>query len=140
MYSSLLTTRTRHSRKDAALGDPIPFDESVFAQTKATWAGLDNIDISASAQGRAVQIRNSMQTNPQFKLSAVARAFLAGESAAYLMVFGDAETGVAPRLDVEYFFGRSWENRLSWSARYADGVSLQRTNNSRLLIRRLRKL
>lgn len=92
---------------DAFAGDPNPFNASVFAKTKATWAGLENLDINASATGRALQIRNSMATNPQFKLSALAWAFLVGESAAPLMVFGDANTGVAPRAAIEFFFGTS---------------------------------
>lgn len=98
---------TISSRKDNFLGDQNAFDASVFNQTKAVWAGLETIDLETSAKARALALRNSVATNPEFKLSPLAWAFIVGESSAPLMVFGDAVAGTAPRASVDFFFGGS---------------------------------
>lgn len=95
------------SRIDAYFGDPIPFNQTVFDRTLAQWTE-DTINITTSAAGRAVQVRNSEATNPEFSLSQLAQGFTTGESIAFILVFGDLETGVTPRSDVVYWFGK-WQ-------------------------------
>lgn len=96
------------SRIDAYFGNPIPFNQTVFDRTLAQWTE-DTINITTSAAGRAVQVRNSEATNPEFSLSQLAQGFTTGESIAFILVFGDVETGVAPKSDIVYWFGK-WQS------------------------------
>lgn len=93
------------SRIDAYFGSPIPFNQTVFDRTLTQWTE-DTINITTSAAGRAVQVRNSEATNPDFSLSKLAQGFTTGESIAFILVFGNLETGVTPRSDVVYWFGK----------------------------------
>lgn len=95
------------SRIDAYFGSPIPFNQTVFDRTLAQWTE-DTINITTSAAGRAVQVRNSEATNPEFSLSQLAQGFTTGESIAFILVFGDLVTGVTPKSDVVYWFGKSF--------------------------------
>lgn len=96
---------TQNSRQDAFFGDPNPFNQTIFDETLAQWTE-DTISVNASAKGRAARIRTSNATNPEFSLSRLAQAFTTGESVAFIMVFGDLQTGVAPKAPVQFFFGR----------------------------------
>lgn len=93
------------SRVDAYFGDPNPFNQTVFDQTLAAWTE-DTINVTTSAAGRAIQVRNSQATNPTYSLSSIAQAFTTGESIAFILVFGDLVTGVTPKDDVVYWFGK----------------------------------
>ncbi|KAK7736330.1 hypothetical protein SLS63_003307 [Diaporthe eres] len=88
---------------DAFFGDPIPFNQTIFDETLAQWTE-DTISVNTSAKGRAARIRTSNATNPEFSLSRLAQAFTTGESVAFIMVFGDVQTGVAPKAPVQFFF------------------------------------
>ncbi|KAK7707664.1 hypothetical protein SLS64_007184 [Diaporthe eres] len=94
------------NRQDAFFGDPIPFNQTIFDETLAQWTE-DTISVNTSAKGRAARIRTSNATNPEFSLSRLAQAFTTGESVAFIMVFGDVQTGVAPKAPVQFFFGKS---------------------------------
>lgn len=98
-------TLTRNSRQDAFFGDPNPFNQTIFDETLTQWTE-DTINVNTSAKGRAARIRTSNATNPQFGLSRLAQAFTTGESVAFIMVFGDVQTGVAPKAPVQFFFGK----------------------------------
>lgn len=76
----------------------------MFDETLAQWTE-DTINVNTSAKGRAARIRTSNATNPEFGLSRLAQAFTTGESVAFIMVFGDVQTGVAPKAPVQFFFG-----------------------------------
>ncbi|KAJ0117334.1 uncharacterized protein J7T55_003748 [Diaporthe amygdali] len=91
------------SRQDAFFGDPNPFNQTIFDETLAQWTE-DTISVNTSAKGRAARIRTSNATNPEFGLSRLAQAFTTGESVAFIMVFGDVQTGVAPKAPVQFFF------------------------------------
>lgn len=93
-----------NSRQDAFFGDPNLFNQTIFDETHTQWTE-DTITVNTSAKGRAVRIRTSNATNPEFGLSRLAQAFTAGESVAFIMVFGDVQTGVAPKAPVQFFFG-----------------------------------
>lgn len=94
-----------NSRQDAFFGDPNPFNQTIFDETLAQWTE-DTISVNTSAKGRAARIRTSNATNPEFSLSRLAQAFTTGESVAFIMVFGDVQTGVAPKAPVQFFFGK----------------------------------
>lgn len=94
------------SRQDAQFGDPNPFNEAAWNETLQYWTE-DTININTSATAHIARIRTSNATNPNFGLSGLAKGFLSGESIAFIMVFGDVETGVVPKDSVTYWFGES---------------------------------
>lgn len=102
--SPVSSAKFRLSRQDAFFGDPNPFNQTIFDETLAQWTE-DTISVNTSAKGRAARIRTSNATNPEFSLSRLAQAFTTGESVAFIMVFGDVQTGVAPKAPVQFFFG-----------------------------------
>ncbi|CAN8104492.1 unnamed protein product [Discula destructiva] len=91
------------SRIDAHFGNQIPFNQTVFDQTLTVWTE-DTINITTAAAGRALQIRNSQATNPEYGLSLLAQGFTTGETIAPILVFGDKTTGVAPKDPIVYWF------------------------------------
>jgi hypothetical protein len=54
---------------------------------------------------RLARITTSNTTNPTFTLSDLGAAFSVGETAAYIIFFGDIMSGTAPKNLVQYFFG-----------------------------------
>lgn len=103
----LLTGPTAiYSRQDAYFGDPNPFNQAAWDETLEYWQD-DYINITTSAAAHASRIRTSNATNPDFGLSSVAKGFLSGESIAFIMVFGNVDTGVVDAQSVKYWFGES---------------------------------
>jgi hypothetical protein len=60
-----------------------------------------------AANARIARIKTSMATNPTYAMSDLANAFTLGESAAYVVVFGDKTTATVPRAWVKWLFRES---------------------------------
>ena len=58
-----------------------------------------------AALARQARVDTSNATNPDFVLSKDALSNTYGESAAYIIVFGDKNAGIVRKSWVEYFFG-----------------------------------
>ena len=93
------------SRLDAYFGDNHDFDEHTFDQTKSYFLA-EEITLQQAANARLARMYTSNATNPTFNLSDTGVLFSFGETAAYLLVFGNAEGTSASRELVEYFFGK----------------------------------
>ncbi|KAK4146695.1 Chloroperoxidase [Dichotomopilus funicola] len=91
------------SRSDAYFGNTINFNQSIFDETRSYWVG-DTINIQMAANARLARFKTSMATNPDFSMSELGRNFGFGESAAYIVVIGDKETGTVPKAWVEWVF------------------------------------
>lgn len=92
------------SRQDAAFGDNIAFNETVFNETRSNWQ--DTIDVQQAAKARLARVNTSNMTNPSFGFTKIGEQFSVGESAAYLIVLGNKTTRTANRTVVEYLFGK----------------------------------
>jgi hypothetical protein len=57
-----------------------------------------------AAASRHARVITSATTNPKFSLSELGGQFSYGETAAYLIVFGDRVAATAPKALVEYLF------------------------------------
>ncbi|KAH9883597.1 Cloroperoxidase [Xylariomycetidae sp. FL2044] len=91
------------SRVDAHFGDPAPFNQTIFDQTKRFWTG-DTITIQMAGNARAARELTSMVENPEFSFNRLQADFSAGEGAAYVIIIGRSLEGQAPKTWVEYFF------------------------------------
>ena len=65
------------------------------------------VDFQMAANARMARLQTSLQTNPDFTLTEIGNGFDAGESAAYIAILGDIETGEVPRDRLVYFFGKA---------------------------------
>ncbi len=99
----MLIYNHNHSRTDAFPGNPQPFNETVFNQTRSFWTN-ETITVQMAADARAARIKTSMGTNPTYTMSNVGKAFSVGESAAYILTFGGKDAGTSNRSFVEYMF------------------------------------
>ncbi|KAJ0118605.1 hypothetical protein N8I77_001602 [Diaporthe amygdali] len=90
------------SRQDAAFGDNVSFNSTVFNETRSNWQ--DTIDVQQAAQARLTRVKTSNTTNPTFGFTKIGEQFSVGESAAYLIVLGNKTTRTANRTVVEYLF------------------------------------
>lgn len=59
-----------------------------------------------AAASRHARVITSAITNPTFTLSELGSNFSYGETAAYIIVFGDRSSATAPKALVEYLFGK----------------------------------
>jgi hypothetical protein len=57
-----------------------------------------------AANARLARVLTSNATNPTFSLNKLGTQFSFGETAAYILVFGDKVTGTVKKSWVEYFF------------------------------------
>ncbi len=94
-----------HSRSDAYFGNALVFNQSVFDETKKYWTD-DWVTIKMAAKARLARIKTSNATNPTYQLSPLGDAFTYGESAAYVVVFGDKSKGRVKRSWVKWLFGK----------------------------------
>lgn len=83
----------------------LTFNQSVFDETKRYWTGK-TINIKMAAKARLARIKTSKATNPTYSMSELGDAFTYGESAAYVVVFGDKKSGTVKRSWVEWLFGK----------------------------------
>jgi hypothetical protein len=101
MNSSLTTC----SRADAYHGSVLAFNHTVFEETKSYWTD-EIVDLKMAANARYYRIKTSQATNPTYVMSELGDAFTYGESAAYVVLFGDKETQTVPRSWLEWLFGK----------------------------------
>jgi hypothetical protein len=95
----------RHiSRQDAYFGDNHDFNQRVFDETLSYWPE-HIIDVQSAALARQARVNTSKATNPKYSMSQLGEDFSYGETAAYLIVLGDKESGTVKRSWVEYMFG-----------------------------------
>lgn len=57
------------------------------------------------ANAKLARVIDSQNTNPTYTMSATGTKLAFGETAAYLLVFGDRESETTPKAFVEYLFG-----------------------------------
>jgi hypothetical protein len=91
------------SRSDAYYGNVLTFNQSVFDETYSYWTD-ETVTLQMAANARIARIKTSMATNPTYAMSDLANAFTLGESAAYVVVFGDKTTATVPRAWVKWLF------------------------------------
>jgi hypothetical protein len=63
--------------------------------------------VEQAARARQARVDTSNATNPDFALSKDALSLTYGESAAYIIVFGNKSSGIVDKSWVEYFFSES---------------------------------
>ncbi|KAG7284506.1 hypothetical protein NEMBOFW57_010881 [Staphylotrichum longicolle] len=102
------------SRSDAYFGNVLTFNQTVFDETKRYWTGK-TINIKMAAKARLARIKTSKATNPTYQMSDLGDAFTYGESAAYVVVFGDKKSGTVKRSWVEWLFEHEqFPQHLGW--------------------------
>jgi hypothetical protein len=89
---------------DYYFGDPQPFNETIFNQTRSYWTD-DIINVTMAANARYARVQTSNDTNPTYSLSELGEEFGYGESAAYIGILGDKTSGTVQKKIVEYLFG-----------------------------------
>ncbi|KAL4744671.1 hypothetical protein BDW72DRAFT_212277 [Aspergillus terricola var. indicus] len=105
------------SRQDAYFGDNHDFNQAVFDETRSYWPD-HIIDVQAAALSREARVNTSKATNPNYSMSQLGEDFSYGETAAYLIVLGDKESGTVDRSWVEYMFeNERLPTELGWTKR-----------------------
>ncbi|KAL4932996.1 peroxidase family protein [Aspergillus undulatus] len=105
------------SRQDAYFGDNHNFNQTVFDKTRSYWPD-SIIDLEAAALSREARVNTSRATNPNYNMSQLGEDFSYGETAAYLIVLGDKESGTVDRSWVEYMFEKErLPTELGWTKR-----------------------
>jgi hypothetical protein len=96
----------RHSRGDYYFGDDHTFSQVIWDQTKAYFTG-PVIDLKTAADARLARMYTSNATNPTFGLNQVGLVDSFGETAAYITILGDQQSGKVNTSWVIYLFGKS---------------------------------
>ncbi len=96
----------RGSRSDAYFGNVLTFNHTVFEETRSYWTD-ETITIQMAANARQARINTSKATNPTYQMSELGNDFTYGESAAYVVVFGNKTSGTVKRSWVEWLFGEA---------------------------------
>jgi len=92
------------SRRDAYFGNDYSFNQTIFNQVLAYYAGMTHTSIPVASHAKYQRVQDSKKTDPTFTYGP--REFLLsyGETALYLQTMSDPYSGVA-RLDfVKYLF------------------------------------
>lgn len=93
-----------NSRQDFYFGDDHTFNQSIFDQTRSHWKDTF-IDVQSAAKARLARVHTSNAANLIFSLEGAALSLSYGESAAYLLVFGNKSSGTVEKAYIEYLFG-----------------------------------
>ncbi|KAI0133788.1 Chloroperoxidase [Xylariales sp. AK1849] len=91
------------SRQDFYFGNPQPFNQTIFDQTRSYWKG-PIIDVKMAADARQARVNTSNSTNPTFGMSELGTEFSVGETAAYILILGNGTSGTVDKSWVEYLF------------------------------------
>lgn len=94
-----------NSRQDFYFGDDHTFNQTTFDQTRSHWRDT-MIDVQSAARARLARVHTSNATNPTFSLEGDSLSLSYGESAAYLLVFGNKSDGAVKKAYIEYLFGK----------------------------------
>ncbi|KAJ7835590.1 Cloroperoxidase [Mycena leptocephala] len=92
------------SRGDAAFGDNLHFNETLFTVLADANPGVDYYNVTSAGQVMHARLADSLARNPNVTSTAKELILRAGESAIYLGVMGDPLTGVAKKEFVQIFF------------------------------------
>lgn len=97
------------SRSDRYFGDPLPFNETVWAETTSYFT-TPNITVQQLADARMGRLATSKRTNPQHELNALGDGFSWGECASFFEIMADGTTGTVPKKYIDYWFrkNQSW--------------------------------
>jgi len=87
-------------------GDAHTFKQHIFDQTRSYWG--PDITVKMGANAKLSRVIDSQSTNPTYTMTATGTKLAFGETAAYLLVFGNRTAETAPRKFVEYLFGESF--------------------------------
>jgi hypothetical protein len=85
------------SRADAALGDNLHFNETIFATLANSNPGVAYYNSTSAGAVQRERLAISLATNPDITNTPKEFIVRCRESAAYLSVMGDPLTGVAPK-------------------------------------------
>ncbi|KAK2784806.1 hypothetical protein FQN52_008891 [Onygenales sp. PD_12] len=92
------------SRDDIYFGDNHSFDSDIWQSVVDFFGEADRVNFTAAAKARLNRIETQRERNPDFTFNAKNLVISYTETAQYLSVFGDPETG-NPRVDwVRIFF------------------------------------
>ncbi|KAK7049755.1 hypothetical protein VNI00_005786 [Paramarasmius palmivorus] len=92
------------SRQDRDLGDNVKFNEDIYTTLANSNPGMDYYDAISAGMVQQARMEQSQATNPTFRNTIKEFSIRTRESALYLMVMGDPETGMAPKKFVDIFF------------------------------------
>jgi len=93
------------SRADAYWDNSQVFNETIYQETLAIFnTNPVNVTLETAAAARLSRVQMSSLTNPTFYMNTTNNYISLGETAAYLVAFGDLETGMAPLDRVRMMF------------------------------------
>lgn len=94
------------SRADYNLndGNNYSFNQSIFNTVLAYYDGMENTSIPVAAKAKLNRVKTETARDPKFTYTPQQFVLSYGETALYISVMGDPETGVAPLEYVKVFF------------------------------------
>ncbi|KAF8202720.1 Cloroperoxidase [Mycena galopus ATCC 62051] len=101
---SLIEHDASISRGDAAFGDNLSFNETLFTVLANANPGVDYYNVTSAGQVMHARLADSVARNPNLTSTPKELLLRSGESAFYLGVMGDPLTGVAKKEFVQIFF------------------------------------
>ncbi|KAK4120772.1 Chloroperoxidase [Parathielavia appendiculata] len=90
-------------RSDAYFGNVLVFNQSVYDETKSYFTS-ETVTLEHAARARLGRIKTCQAANPTYFMSELGNAFTFGESAAYVVVFGNKTSKTVPRSWVNWLF------------------------------------
>ncbi|EEB95661.1 hypothetical protein MPER_05330, partial [Moniliophthora perniciosa FA553] len=92
------------SRQDRDLGSNVVFDEEIYTTLANSNPGVDYYDTTSAGLVQKARMEQSRATNPNFRNTIKEFLIRTRESALYLTVMGNPETGMAPKQFVDILF------------------------------------
>ncbi|ESK86827.1 hypothetical protein Moror_15099 [Moniliophthora roreri MCA 2997] len=92
------------SRQDRDLGNNVVFNEEIYSTLANSNPGVDYYNTTSAGLVQKARVEQSRATNPTFRNTIKEFKIRTRESALYLTVMGDPETGMAPKKFVDIFF------------------------------------
>ncbi|KAJ7432419.1 Chloroperoxidase [Mycena galericulata] len=97
------------SRGDAALGDNLHFNETLFTVLADANPGVDYYNVTSAGQVMHARLADSLANNPNVTSTPKELILRSGESAVYLSVMGDPLTGVAKKEEERLPVAEGWK-------------------------------
>ncbi|KAK7029598.1 hypothetical protein VNI00_014475 [Paramarasmius palmivorus] len=92
------------SRQDRDLGSNVVFNEEIYTTLANSNPGVDYYNTTSAGQVQQARMEQSRAANPNFRNTIKEFQIRTRESALYLSVMGDPETGIAPKKFVNIMF------------------------------------
>ncbi|ESK91443.1 hypothetical protein Moror_2667 [Moniliophthora roreri MCA 2997] len=92
------------SRQDRNLGSNVVFNEDIYTTLANSNPGVDYFNTTSAGLVQQARTEQSRATNPNFRNTIKEFQIRTRESALYLSVMGDPETGIAPKKFVNILF------------------------------------